>query len=129
MMMVVRIMLTLVTVEMTLMSRGGVLAELAAQTGEASRERLMEIARAKYFRSDKSYKLIYFSICVSSFQTLLFSCVPSPQQHKRTSGTRKCCCKDVNTCDTASTILNCELTINVKVKKRSNLSLNEIFVQ
>ena len=68
-------MLTLVTVEVTLMSRGGVLAELAAQTGEASRERLMEIARAKYFRSDKSYKLIYFSICVSSFLTLLYSSV------------------------------------------------------
>ena len=33
-----------------MMSRGGVLAELAAQTGEASRERLLEIARVKYFR-------------------------------------------------------------------------------
>ena len=30
--------------------RDGVLAELAAQTGEASRERLLEIARAAYFR-------------------------------------------------------------------------------
>ena len=28
----------------------GVLAELAAQTGEASKERLLEIARAAYFR-------------------------------------------------------------------------------
>ena len=32
------------------MSRGGLLAELVAQTGKASSERLLEIARAKYFR-------------------------------------------------------------------------------
>ena len=31
-------------------SSDGVLAELAAQTGEASKERLLEIARTAYFR-------------------------------------------------------------------------------
>ena len=40
----------------------GVLAELAAQTGEASKERLLEIARTAYFR----YKDL-FALCDSLF--------------------------------------------------------------
>ena len=46
----------------------GVLAELAAQTGEASKERLLEIARAAYFRYNNVCPLCFhqdFLLCVA----------------------------------------------------------------
>ena len=51
--------------------RDGVLAELAAQTGEASRERLLEIARAAYFRSASPTSTMFLLSTLQQHQ-----CVP-----------------------------------------------------
>ena len=56
----------------------GVLAELAAQTGEASKERLLEIARTAYFR--------YFESSVPCVTLFSFSHINGtvPEENSRT---------------------------------------------
>ena len=54
----------------------GVLAELAAQTGDASKERLMEIARTAYFR---------WSFCSAWIQSTFLSLQP----HQRSCSSRE----------------------------------------
>ena len=54
----------------------GVLAELAAQTGDASKERLMEIARTAYFR---------WSFCSAWIQSIFLSLQP----HQRSCSSRE----------------------------------------
>ena len=54
----------------------GVLAELAAQTGDASKERLMEIARTAYFR---------WSFCMDSIYIPFFTVTSTELFQSRTA--------------------------------------------